>query len=58
MPRTGVIRNAHSYLSRKALADLYLEYRKDGDVTFEKELRTRILGGVGKWMELGQDYFL
>jgi hypothetical protein len=45
MPRIGDIKNTYSYLSRKALKNVYLEYRKDGDVTFQKDLRTKILGG-------------
>lgn len=44
MPRIGDIRKTYSYQSRKALKNVHLEYRKDGDVTFEKDLRTRILG--------------
>jgi len=38
--RTGDIRNTFSYLSKKALKNLYLEYLKEDDVTFEKDLRT------------------
>jgi hypothetical protein len=44
MPRTGDIINTYFYLSRKALKNVYLEYRKDGDVTLQKDLRTKTLG--------------
>jgi hypothetical protein len=44
VPRIGDIRNTYSYLARRALKNVYLEYRKDGDVNFQKDLRTKILG--------------
>lgn len=49
----GDIRNTYSCPLRKALKNLYLEYRKDGNITFERDLRTRIPRGGGGKLESG-----